>query len=238
MTRIAFYAPLKPPGHPVPSGDRTMARAILAALADNPAGWPVDVASTLRLRDGAGDGAAQARLAAAAAAEATRLAADPRPWAVWVTYHSYWKAPDLIGPAVARARRIPYVQIEATRATKRLAGPWARFAAAAEAACDAASVIFALTARDAEALHRHRPAHQRIVALRPFLDRAGLPDAPAMRPAAHLLAVGMMREGDKLASYRALAAALARLDHPGWRLTVAGDGPARAAVAAALAPFG
>ncbi len=31
--RIAFYAPLKPPDHPVPSGDRRMARLLIAALA-------------------------------------------------------------------------------------------------------------------------------------------------------------------------------------------------------------
>ena len=30
--RIAFYAPLKPPDHPVPSGDRRMARMLWAAL--------------------------------------------------------------------------------------------------------------------------------------------------------------------------------------------------------------
>ena len=30
--RIAFYAPLKSPNHPVPSGDRLMARLLIAAL--------------------------------------------------------------------------------------------------------------------------------------------------------------------------------------------------------------
>ena len=31
--RVAFYAPLKSPAHPVPSGDRRIARALLQALA-------------------------------------------------------------------------------------------------------------------------------------------------------------------------------------------------------------
>lgn len=271
--RIAFFAPMKPPDHPVPSGDRSMARALIAALADNPAGWPVDLVSRLRTRDGAGDAAVQARLIAEAAAEAERLARDPRPWAVWVTYHSYWKAPDLIGPAVARARGIPYVQIEASRARSRLCGPWARFAAAAEAACDAADAVFHLTARDAEALERDRPPGQRLVPLAPFLDRTDLPPLPdrghagragqpagegsgagaagalsraggerparpppGAAPGLHLLAVAMMRDGDKRASYAALAAALAHVRTP-FALTVAGDGPARDAVAALLAPF-
>jgi hypothetical protein len=30
--RIAFYAPLKPPDHPVPSGDRQIAQLFLATL--------------------------------------------------------------------------------------------------------------------------------------------------------------------------------------------------------------
>ena len=30
--KIAFYAPLKPPDHPVPSGDRQMARQLISAL--------------------------------------------------------------------------------------------------------------------------------------------------------------------------------------------------------------
>ena len=30
--RVAFYSPLKPPDHPVPSGDRRMARLLIQAL--------------------------------------------------------------------------------------------------------------------------------------------------------------------------------------------------------------
>jgi len=46
--------------------------------------------------------------------------------------------------------------------------------------------------------------------------------------------VAMMRHGDKLASYLALAATLARVADLPWRLLVVGDGPARAEVRAAL----
>jgi glycosyltransferase involved in cell wall biosynthesis len=48
----------------------------------------------------------------------------------------------------------------------------------------------------------------------------------------------MMRPGAKLASYRLLAAALARLRSIDWVLVVAGDGVARPEVEAAFAPFG
>jgi glycosyltransferase involved in cell wall biosynthesis len=48
----------------------------------------------------------------------------------------------------------------------------------------------------------------------------------------------MMRPGDKLASYQLLGAALAGLLDLPWSLEVIGDGPARDAVRAALAPLG
>ncbi|MFX8980424.1 hypothetical protein ABTN12_19745, partial [Acinetobacter baumannii] len=71
--KVAFYAPLKHPGHPVPSGDRRVARLLLAALAD--AGHQAVVASTLASREARGEAAAQAAIAAAAAAEVERLTA-------------------------------------------------------------------------------------------------------------------------------------------------------------------
>src|SRR5690606_11684715 len=52
-----------------------------------------------------------------------------------------------------------------------------------------------------------------------------------------ILAVGMMRPGAKLASYRLLAAALQRLPCADWRLLIVGDGPARDEVEAAFAPL-
>jgi glycosyltransferase involved in cell wall biosynthesis len=47
----------------------------------------------------------------------------------------------------------------------------------------------------------------------------------------------MMRPGAKLASYRLLAAALARIRSIEWELVIVGDGPARPEVEAAFAPF-
>ena len=89
---VAFYAPLKPADHPTPSGDRTMARALISAL--KLGGYDVAVASDLRLYDGAGDSVAQDALFAAAADEAARIIASPaaKTWRVWLTYHNYYKA--------------------------------------------------------------------------------------------------------------------------------------------------
>jgi len=232
--RLAFYAPLKPPADPVPSGDRAMARGVIAAL--EYAGAQIDLAATFRSRDGAGDATAQAHLIAQAEALLPQIIATGRSngWQAWITYHSYYKAPDLIGASVARALDIPYLLIEATRARKRLGGPWDAFAQAAEAACDAADVVFYLTQRDHEALAAYAPPGQQLVHLRPFLTRADLPDAAQ---GAQLLAVGMMRMAAKLPSYDLIAQTMALLPDT-TRLEIAGDGPARAQIEALMAPFG
>src|SRR3546814_20669003 len=52
------------------------------------------------------------------------LPARQRPQ-LWLTYYLYYKAPDWIGPKVARALRIPSVVAEASVAYQRAAGPWA-----------------------------------------------------------------------------------------------------------------
>lgn len=230
---VAFYAPMKAPGHPVPSGDREIARATLAAL--GAAGFAAEVVSELRVLDLEGDGAAQARLGAAAAAEAARLAARA-PARLWFTYHCHYKAPDLIGPVVARAWGVPYVVSEPSTSPKRRHGPWAGFAAASDAALAAADLLLWSTARDAPGLAAAGWG-ARMRHLAPWVD-PGPEVAPrgAGDPLA-LVTVAMMRPGDKLESYRRLAAALALL--PGrWRLEVIGDGAARAEVAGMFAPFG
>ncbi|MBB96493.1 MAG: glycosyl transferase family 1 [Rhodobacteraceae bacterium] len=234
--QVAFFAPLKAPTHPVPSGDRQMARNLMALLGAQGAG--VILASELRTRDGSGDAANQRRLTEDADTEIARLDATlPEDTALWVTYHNYYKAPDLLGPRIARQRGIPYVLIESSRARKRLTGPWASFAAAAEAASDAAAVIFYPTAHDRETLDRDRPPGQVLAHLPPFLSAPDLP--PPGRPVpGRLLAAGMMRPGDKMASYRLIAETLPALAHPDWHLQIAGDGPARDAVRTLFAPFG
>ena len=64
---IAFYAPLKAPDHPVPSGDRRMAGLLMAAL--RAAGHDVMLASRLRSYEGQGDAVSQAEIRAAIAPE-------------------------------------------------------------------------------------------------------------------------------------------------------------------------
>ncbi len=234
MARVAFYAPMKSPDSLTPSGDREMARNLMAAIGAR--GDRVDLVSTLRIYDKAGDPTVQDSLRAQADAEVERLTQElPEDTAVWVTYHNYYKAPDLLGPPICRARGIPYVQLESTRAMSRLTGPWSGFAQAAHQACDAASVIFYHTANDLITLERECFKDQSLIELPPFLPISDLPRASDCD--GPILTVGMMRYGDKLASYRILADMLNHLNGD-WALHIAGDGPARTEVEDLMAPFG
>ena len=241
MTRLAFYAPLKSPHHEIPSGDREMANGLLAALALNPKGYEVDLVSELRCYDGKGDASVQAQLLAQAEQEIDRLKqrAQQQPWCAWVTYHNYYKAPDLLGPAICKHLNIPYLIIEASIASRRRQGPWADFAIRSDAACHQADVILYLTGRDKPALQEASPPGQTLAWLPPFLNLNKVdPSDIALPKENRLLAVGMHRFGDKLESYRILAETIACLTTTDWQLCIVGDGAARAEVRALFEPFG
>ena len=233
--QLAFYAPMKSPNHPVPSGDRSIARSLITALQH--LGAEISVASELRTRDGVGDVKTQAKLFDDARLEIDRLTelGQRVGWQAWITYHNYYKAPDLIGPSVSRALKIPYLQIESTRARKRLTGGWAEFAKAAEEASDAANVVFYFSTRDAIGLQENATVGQKLIHLRPFLPLLSTPYVNVGN--GPMLSVGMMREGDKLCSYQIIADTLALLESQDWQLDIAGDGPARAQVAKMMTPF-
>ncbi len=229
---IAFYAPLKAPDHPVPSGDRLMARMLVAAL--RAAGHRVEVVSDLRAyRGDAGDAAGWAVLQRAAGAERDRIAAVWRGGVpdLWFCYHPYNKAPDLLGPPLAAAFGVPMVTCEASYSQRRNVGIWADMQAVMLAGLRGAALNLCLTGRDHAGLVAVDPG-LRLAMLPPFLDTAPFAATP-MPEAGHLMTVAMMRAGDKSDSYARLAAAL-RLLPVGlaWRLTVAGDGPMRDAVRA------
>ncbi|POF32382.1 glycosyltransferase family 4 protein [Roseibium marinum] len=229
--KIAFTAPMKPLDHPVPSGDRTMGRLMVKAL--EAAGHEVTVASTFRSwrKDGSDD--IQGAVKADALRDAERIAGD---WQrtgyrpdLFLTYHLYHKAPDWIGPALADRFGLPYAIVEASRAPKRKKGDWAFGFAAADAALRRADAVAAIHNADAQCLSAAVP-DDRLEVLLPFLDTAPYRRASEVaKPLAalplKLLAVGMMREGDKTRSYEVLAEALAQLRDRSWQLTIIGDGP-------------
>ena len=228
-----------------------MARLLMAALAK--AGHAVSLASDFRSYDGTGCADRQQALAAEGAAEARRLVARYRTGDapdLWFTYHLYHKAPDWLGPAVAAALAIPYVVAEPSYAPKRAGGPWDAGHRAVAAALGKAAAAFCLTRLDRACVAPLLAAPDRLHDLPPFTDivpppidgraaRADLARATDLDPAMPwLIAVAMMRPGDKLESYRRLAEALALLARSDWRLLVVGDGPARPEVEAMLAAFG
>jgi len=241
--RIAFYAPLKPPDHPMPSGDRRIAQLLCEALRG--AGHEPFVASRLRSYDGEGDPPRQARLGEIARGSARRLLRrwrqEPRAApGLWFTYHLYYKAPDWLGPRISAALGIPYVIAEASAAPKRAGGDWQIGHRAVEEALGRADAVLGLNPADRECVLPLLQDARRWIALSPFLDirryggrRIGRPSAPP-----RMIAVAMMRPGDKLASYNLLGTALADLLDLPWSLDVVGDGAARGAVEAALARLG
>lgn len=112
---IAYYMPFKPLGHPNPSGDLVAGTELFDFL--NKAGHTCHLASRLRcrwlylhplgllklLQE-------RMRLSKALAGGVVEL---------WFSYHSYYKAPDLLGPYCARRLNIPYVLFQGIYSTKR-----------------------------------------------------------------------------------------------------------------------
>ena len=124
--KIAFYCPMKSPNHPVPSGDRLMARLLMQAMQH--AGHEVEVVSELRsfVREPNGDEVDA--LARAAERERQRISALWKSHGapdLWFCYHPYYKALDRLGPHLSRSYAIPYVTAEASYSPKRNASGWA-----------------------------------------------------------------------------------------------------------------
>lgn len=229
--KIAFYSPLKSPNHPVPSGDRLMARQLMAALAM--AGHEVNVASEMRTfskepRALEGDPDAEAEI------ERLRgLWADKGRPDAWFTYHPYYKAPDLLGPRLAAEAGLAYITAEASYSPRRNRSGWAQAQALLVSGLTQAAVNICMTERDRAGLEALAP-QARFARLAPFID-ASLFLATEPKPeAGRLVCVAMMRPGDKLDSFRMLAAALSRLEHLPWRLSIVGDGAAAEEVRAAF----
>lgn len=236
--KIAFYAPLKSPEHAVPSGDRLMARQIVECL--RRAGHDVTLASGLRAFLGdCEDAAGYARLKTAAEAEVARLCALWRAEGapdLWFCYHPYYKAPDLIGPALCETFGLAYVTAEASYSPRRNLGIWSDMQAQVLDAVRGAAVNIGLTARDRAGLTDAAP-DAAIAALKPFIDEGLFTTRPAQPEPFRLVTVAMKRAGDKLDSFRALADALNHIADVPWRLSVVGDGPLREAVRGLFAGF-
>lgn len=236
--RIAFHTPLNLFEDARISGDRRMARqlaAAMTALGHSVAPIP-DARSYMQTPDG--ETLARHRREAGARRDALldrwRRGGDVPE--LWFTYHSYYKAPDLLGPEIARQLGIPYVVAEASDSERRAEGEWAEHVALSRGDFGAAALHFCFTARDRQGVEPWCGEHTAFLALPPFIRSAPAPSTRAgYAGPPRLITVAMMRPG-KLPSYQALANVLDRLaTNEPWTLTIIGDGPMRSEVEAALA---
>lgn len=239
--RIAFYAPLKSPDHPVPSGDRRVAQLFVAAL--RAGGHQVFLASRFRSYEGSGDRARQARLTSLGGRLADRFLARCRTAResapdLWFTYHLYHKAPDWLGPVISNALAIPYVIAEASDAPKQALGAWTAGRDAAENAIRHADAVIGINPADRDCIMPLLRDPWRWIQIKPFVDASSFPSRMRVgNGPPRLIVVAMMRYGDKLASYQILGEALSHLRDLAWTLEVVGDGPARRQVEDALYPI-
>ena len=226
---VAFYAPLKSPAHPNPSGDRQIARLLIAAI--QCAGYPVFLASRFRSLERSGDKVRQQALEKTGRSLAHRIVRKikkgvlPRPIA-WLTYHIYHKAPDWIGPEVCAALDIPYLVAEASVSPKQHDGKWISGHQRAIHCIGQADAMIVLNLRDIECALPHAAEHTRLLQLPLFLDTNTIP-SPAKRSDQDdikLISVAMMRPGDKQQSWQFLSRSLNYLPHSGWKLHCVGSG--------------
>lgn len=232
--KIAFYASMKPLDHPTPSGDRTIGRELCEYLAKrgqtvftpskficrniykSPWKWPlVQLARKKALK------------------ECSAKKAD-----IWLTYISYYKSPDVIGPHVAEKLGIPYVIFQSSYSTKHQKQSSTRKGFELnKKALEAASMVFANKEVDFTNLKRLLP-EQRLTYVRPGLTTKNFKYAPKAAGRIRsrwgvndpvVMTVAMFRPGVKEESLSALirACGLARKAGSEFVLAIAGDGPAR-----------
>lgn len=247
--RIAFYAPMKSPDDPEPSGDRRVGRAFRQALIQ--LGHDVTVASEFRAYEGRGDAEQQAKLRR----EGKKIASEwieshlTKPPELWFTYHLYHKAPDLLGPTISDHFGIPYIVGEASHAPKQMNGPWdAGFAQAAKAICRADRII-SINSEDIPCLRDLRRGEAGMHYIPPFLEMPNQPSTDEIsinrqsiaekhklaRNIPWLFTAAMMRRGAKSASYHLLAEAVRKLPQEQFQLLIAGDGPEKSRIEADFA---
>jgi glycosyltransferase involved in cell wall biosynthesis len=113
--KLSYYMPFKPPGHHNPSGDLITGMELHDYLVRK--NHTVTLASKLRCR--------WLYLKpwnyVSVALERKRIIQSlaQAPPDLWLTYHSYYKAPDVLGPACSRALSVPYIIFQGIYSTKR-----------------------------------------------------------------------------------------------------------------------
>jgi glycosyltransferase involved in cell wall biosynthesis len=113
--KICFYAPFKPLTHLNPSGDLIIAQSLFEYLGH--CGHQIKTVSSLRSRWIYWK---PWKLISVLHEQqrAEKIVRDFLP-DLWLTYHTYYKAPDFLGPYVTRKKKIPYVIFQGIYSSKR-----------------------------------------------------------------------------------------------------------------------
>lgn len=238
---IAFYAPIKPPDHHIPSGDRLIAQNIFKALEMSDAN--VELASRYIAYSKRHDEAILEQKKQDAEGEAKKLLKEYTSRAsaslphVWLTYHPYCKAPDWIGPIVSKVLNIPYVTIEAAKTGQ--GGPedfWRPWREEAQAGIRQADLHLVFKPTDSQYLCELLGSKEKLVPFSPFIDAENIDLAQPMELPQHwdrntpvLITTGMMRKGKKLDNFNILAKALTNLGTD-FNLIIVGGGPEETAI--------
>lgn len=232
--KIAFYCPNKPLSHPLPSGDLIIARGIHDAL--NRLGH--DCREVVRFRSRwfwqtTGGWMRAGWSFVFALCRCLRFKPD-----IWLTYHSYYKSPDILGPWICRLLRIPYLLFQPMYGTSKRKRRETRIGFYLNRiALRAADHAFTNNLDDLEALHRILPAdHISYIPPGIFPDqfqrsergRNSIRERYVIPPdVCLLLAVAMLRRDVKFVSITYLLRSLTHLRSAGinFRLLLVGDGP-------------
>jgi glycosyltransferase involved in cell wall biosynthesis len=233
--RIAFYAPFKPLDHPHPSGDQMIGRGIFAFLRQQ--GHQPFIISRLRSRWIYWK---PVRLIQAAweHRHVIRLLKE-KPVDLWLTYHSYYKAPDILGPRVCRLLQIPYVIIQPSYGT-RVSRCWKTRPGfhLNRRALLAADMLITDRSKDFKNLQRIIPP-ERLQRIKPGLDPALFTFSRTARSALRqswqaggrttILTAAMFRSDVKTKSLIRMINSCIRIHQAGhdFLLIIAGDGPER-----------
>ena len=233
---IAFYAPLKPPDHPIPSGDRRMAANLFAALEKG--GSEVFLASRYICYSKRWSDEYFNLRKNGAIEEAKRLVSQWQQQGIkpdlWFCFHNYCKAPDWIGMHVCEALDIPLVHGKPCKTGQGPNGEWDKWRVEAQKSIVMAKANIVMTYND-KAYLESLVTKDKIFWMPPFLDTDLLTNARKLadgRNAVDLWGDGlrlftpaMMRPGAKMESYKILSQSLQLLDDQNWSLVIAGSGP-------------
>lgn len=236
IKRIAFFAPIKPPDHPIPSGDRLIAQNLIKVFKQ--AGHHVELASRYICYSKRSSAEILEERKSGAMEEVKRIVKELKLLNkteqpdIWITYHPYCKAPDWIGPIVSAELDIPYVTIEAARTGQGgVQDEWGPWRAEAQIGIKKADMHLVFKPTDRAYLAELLGDDSRLRDFPTFMD-TNIGDVDAHRlpdewdpKTPVLITTGMMRKGKKDKNFYMLAETLSGITDQDWNLVVVGGGP-------------